>query len=35
MTGEQHHDRLEIWGFHVDWTAPDHRSTFQPSSTSR
>ncbi|HEX4678939.1 MAG TPA: hypothetical protein VH210_07020 [Gaiellaceae bacterium] len=24
------HDRLEIWGFHVDWTAPVTGSTFQP-----
>ena len=24
------HDRLELWGFHVDWTAPLTNSTFQP-----
>jgi uncharacterized repeat protein (TIGR01451 family) len=24
------HDRLEVWGFHVDWTAPGTGSTFQP-----
>ena len=23
-------DRLEVWGFHVDWTAPVTGSTFQP-----
>ena len=23
-------DRLEVWGFHVDWTAPITNSTFQP-----
>ena len=24
------HDRIEVWGFHVDWTAPLTGSTFQP-----